>query len=227
MKRLIPIIVTTMCLLLGYYFGTRNALIEVVEKQTLVLRDNKINEVLSIMDGMYADSLDIDSIIEKSIPKLLKIHLIQRAKERDRLRADLFAMLTAINFDALVFFRGHLCNDSVIPFVVGKLAVGKGIAAQSTAMAGVIIVSGRLAGRLACQRLIVEILIGKIVHLSLFITASVQALAVMARAAFVEPLLQHVLLRFNFTYRKEFGAALTAIARVVIGCRRYAACLMT
>ena len=71
MKRLIPIIVTTMCLLLGYYFGTRNALIEVVEKQTLVLRDNKINEVLSIMDGMYVDTLDIDSIIEKSIPKLL------------------------------------------------------------------------------------------------------------------------------------------------------------
>ena len=71
MKRLLPIIVTTMCLLLGYYFGTRNALIEVVEKQTFILRDNKINEVLSIMEGMYVDSLDIDSIIEKCIPQML------------------------------------------------------------------------------------------------------------------------------------------------------------
>ena len=71
MKRLVPIIVITMCLLLGYYLGTRNRLIEVIERQTVVLRDNKINEVLGIMDAMYVDSLDIDSIIEKSIPKML------------------------------------------------------------------------------------------------------------------------------------------------------------
>ncbi len=71
MKRIVPIIVTTMCLLLGYYLGTRNRLIEVIEKQTVVLRDNKINEVLGIMDGMYVDTLDIDSIIENSIPKIL------------------------------------------------------------------------------------------------------------------------------------------------------------
>ena len=71
MKRLIPILTTTLCLLAGYYFGTKNALVEVIEKQTFVVHDNKINEVLSIMDGMYVDTLDIDSIIEKCIPQML------------------------------------------------------------------------------------------------------------------------------------------------------------
>ena len=71
MKRLIPILTTTLCLLAGYYFGTKNVLVEVIEKQTFVVHDNKINEVLSIMDGMYVDTLDIDSIIEKCIPQML------------------------------------------------------------------------------------------------------------------------------------------------------------
>ncbi len=70
MKRLITILVTTMCLLLGYYAGTRNTLSQ-IEKQLIIPRDNKINEVLSIVKNMYVDEVNIDSIIEKCIPNVV------------------------------------------------------------------------------------------------------------------------------------------------------------
>ena len=70
MKRLIPILVTTMCLLLGYIVGTSSTLSRI--KESLIIdHSNKMNEVLGVVNGMYVDELDIDSIIENCIPKVL------------------------------------------------------------------------------------------------------------------------------------------------------------
>ena len=70
MKRLIPILVTLMCLLLGYYAGTSTTLSQ-IKKQLIIRNDNKLNEVLSTVNNLYVDDVDIDSIIESSIPKVL------------------------------------------------------------------------------------------------------------------------------------------------------------
>ena len=70
MKRLIPILVTTMCMLLGYYVGTSITLSQ-IKKHLILTQDNKMSEVLGVVNGMYVDEVSIDSIIEKSIPKVL------------------------------------------------------------------------------------------------------------------------------------------------------------
>ena len=70
MKRLIPILVTTMCLLLGYIVGTSSTLSQ-IKKSLSIDHGNKMNEVLGVVNGMYVDELDIDSIIENCIPKVL------------------------------------------------------------------------------------------------------------------------------------------------------------
>ena len=70
MRRLTTILVTTMCLLIGYYFGTSNTLTQ-IRKHAIAIHDNKMNEVLSVVNDMYVDDVSIDSIIEKSIPKVL------------------------------------------------------------------------------------------------------------------------------------------------------------
>ena len=70
MKRLVPILVTTMCMLLGYYVGTSITLSQ-IKKHLTFTHDNKMSEVLSVVNGMYVDEVSIDSIIEKSIPKVL------------------------------------------------------------------------------------------------------------------------------------------------------------
>ena len=70
MKRLIPILVTLMCLLLGYYAGTSTTLSQ-IEKYLTQPQDNKMSEVLGVVNSMYVDEVSIDSIIEKSIPKVL------------------------------------------------------------------------------------------------------------------------------------------------------------
>ena len=70
MKRFIPILVTTLCLLLGYFVGTSSTLSQ-IKKHLSIEHDNKMNEVLGLVNGMYVDELDIDSIIENCIPKVL------------------------------------------------------------------------------------------------------------------------------------------------------------
>ena len=70
MKRFIPILVTTLCLLLGYIVGTSSTLSQ-IKKHLSIEHDNKMNEVLGLVNGMYVDELDIDSIIENCIPKVL------------------------------------------------------------------------------------------------------------------------------------------------------------
>ncbi len=74
MRRLTPFLVTIICLLLGYYAGTSNTVSQIeehVERHIIAKSDNKLTEVLSLVNGMYVEDVDIDSIIEKSIPKVL------------------------------------------------------------------------------------------------------------------------------------------------------------
>ena len=54
MKRLIPILVTTMCLLLGYIVGTSSTLSQ-IKKSLSIDHGNKMNEVLGVVNGMYVD----------------------------------------------------------------------------------------------------------------------------------------------------------------------------
>ena len=70
MKRLIPILVTMTCLLLGYYAGTSNTLSQ-IKKHLVIPQDNKMNEVLSVVNNMYVEEVEIDSIIEKCIPNVI------------------------------------------------------------------------------------------------------------------------------------------------------------
>ncbi len=55
--------------LFGFFAGTQLA----GRKNTIIINsvDNKISEVLGIIDANYVDSADIDSIIEKSLPKVI------------------------------------------------------------------------------------------------------------------------------------------------------------
>ena len=70
MKRLTTIIVTTICLLLGYYVGTTSTLSQ-AERGNTTSQGNKINEVLEIVSTMYVDEIETDSIIEKCIPQMV------------------------------------------------------------------------------------------------------------------------------------------------------------
>ena len=70
MKRLIPIFISAACVLLGFYAGTRNTVAQ-IEEHIVIKSDNKLCEVLSLVNGLYVDDVDMDSLIEKSIPKVL------------------------------------------------------------------------------------------------------------------------------------------------------------
>ncbi|MBQ5888268.1 MAG: S41 family peptidase [Bacteroidaceae bacterium] len=74
MKRLTPILVTAICILLGYLVGAKNTASEFenhIEQHIIVKSDNKLNEVLSLVNGLYVENIDMDTLIEKSIPKVL------------------------------------------------------------------------------------------------------------------------------------------------------------
>ena len=74
MKRLTPILVTAICILLGYLVGAKNTASEFenhIEQHIIVKSDNKLNEVLSLVNGLYVENVDMDTLIEKSIPKVL------------------------------------------------------------------------------------------------------------------------------------------------------------
>ena len=70
MKRFSLIFLTTMCLALGYYAGTSNTLSR-IKDTTFTVRENKFDEVLDIVDNMYVDEVNTDSIIEKCIPMMV------------------------------------------------------------------------------------------------------------------------------------------------------------
>ena len=57
------------CLLLGFYTGIQMR--GNCNNITINNVDNKFNEMLDIIDAYYVDSTDIDSIIEKSLPKVI------------------------------------------------------------------------------------------------------------------------------------------------------------
>ena len=82
MKRITPILVTAICILLGYFIGSKSTVSQIekrVEKQIVkqieehiaVNSDNKLCEVLTLVNGLYVDDIDMDTLIEKSIPKVL------------------------------------------------------------------------------------------------------------------------------------------------------------
>ncbi len=74
MKRITTILTTTLTLLLGYMVGqllTITRIDKQIEKQIVMKSDNKMSEVLNLVNSLYVDDVDIDSIIEKSIPKVL------------------------------------------------------------------------------------------------------------------------------------------------------------
>ena len=74
MKRRTPILVTAICILLGYLVGAKNTASEFenhIEQHIIVKSDNKLNEVLSLVNGLYVENIDMDTLIEKSIPKVL------------------------------------------------------------------------------------------------------------------------------------------------------------
>ena len=74
MKRFTPILVTAICILLGYLVGSKNTASQIekhIEQHILVKNDNKLCEVLSLVNGLYVDEMDMDTLIEKSIPKVL------------------------------------------------------------------------------------------------------------------------------------------------------------
>lgn len=82
MKRITPILVTAICILLGYFIGSKSTVSQIekrVEKQIVkqieehiaVNSDNKLCEVLTLVNSLYVDDIDMDTLIEKSIPKVL------------------------------------------------------------------------------------------------------------------------------------------------------------
>lgn len=74
MRRITPLLVATACMLgaclIGFHSGTKQTLSQ-IEQHILINSDNKLSEILSLVNGLYVDDVDIDSIIEKSIPKVL------------------------------------------------------------------------------------------------------------------------------------------------------------
>ena len=78
MRRITPILVTLICILLGYLIGAKSTVTQIEEKinehvkeQILVKSDNKLCEVLSLVNGLYVENIEMDSLVEKSIPKVL------------------------------------------------------------------------------------------------------------------------------------------------------------
>ena len=78
MKRIIPILVTATCILLGYLVGTKDATTQIkrqidqhFKEKIIIESDNKLCEVLSHINGFYVENVDMDTLIEQSIPKVL------------------------------------------------------------------------------------------------------------------------------------------------------------
>lgn len=78
MRRITPILVTLICILLGYLIGAKSTVTQIEEKinehvkeQILVKSDNKLCEVLSLVNGLYVENIEMDTLVEKSIPKVL------------------------------------------------------------------------------------------------------------------------------------------------------------
>ena len=62
-------VIVVICLLGGFFLGTQ--LNSNDNKGLTCATDNKLSEVLDIIETSYVDSTDIDSIIEKSLPKVI------------------------------------------------------------------------------------------------------------------------------------------------------------
>ncbi len=74
MKRITPILVTATAILLGYILGAKKTAEQIdsqIDRHIVAKSDNKLNEALNLVNSLYVEKLEMDTLIEKSIPKVL------------------------------------------------------------------------------------------------------------------------------------------------------------
>ena len=144
-------VIIVVCLLAGFFFGTQMT----NDKNTIIINtvNNKLSEVLGIVQTSYVDSTDIDSIIEKSLPKViseLDPHSVYiPKKDVEETNSDLQSSFSGIGIRFTIqedtihisdIIRGGpsekaglLAGDRIIT-VNDTLFVGKGVCTNETAM---------------------------------------------------------------------------------------------
>ena len=153
MKKTTPILFLIL-IAAGFYMGLRfSNLTQGAESSSTYSNGNKLGEILGIIDAEYVDSLDMDSIIEKSIPKIveeLDPHSTYIPKDEvEAITADLQSSFSGIGIRFTIqedtinisdVIRGGpsesagiLAGDKIIT-VNDTLFVGKGICTNETAM---------------------------------------------------------------------------------------------
>lgn len=153
MKKTTPILFLIL-IAAGFYMGLRfSDLASGAESSSTYSNGNKLGEILGIIDAEYVDSLDMDSIIEKSIPKIveeLDPHSTYIPKDEvEAITADLQSSFSGIGIRFTIqedtinisdVIRGGpsesagiLAGDKIIT-VNDTLFVGKGICTNETAM---------------------------------------------------------------------------------------------
>lgn len=153
MKKTTPILFLIL-IAAGFYMGLRfSNLTQGAESSSAYSNGNKLVEILGIIDAEYVDSLDMDSIIEKSIPKIveeLDPHSTYIPKDEvEAITADLQSSFSGIGIRFTIqedtinisdVIRGGpsesagiLAGDKIIT-VNDTLFVGKDICTNETAM---------------------------------------------------------------------------------------------
>lgn len=153
MKKTTPILFLIL-IAAGFYMGLRfSNLTQRAESSSAYSNGNKLVEILGIIDAEYVDSLDMDSIIEKSIPKIveeLDPHSTYIPKDEvEAITADLQSSFSGIGIRFTIqedtinisdVIRGGpsesagiLAGDKIIT-VNDTLFVGKDICTNETAM---------------------------------------------------------------------------------------------
>ena len=144
-------VIVVICLLGGFFIGTQIT----GNKNTIIINtvDNKLDEVLGIIKTNYVDSTDIDSIIEKSLPKViseLDPHSVYiPKKDVEETNSDLQSSFSGIGIRFTIqedtihisdIIRGGpsekaglLAGDRIIK-VNDTLFVGKGVCTNETSM---------------------------------------------------------------------------------------------
>lgn len=144
-------VIIAICLLGGFFIGTQVT----GNRNTIIINsvDNKLDEVLGIIETSYVDSTDMDSIIEKSLPKIiseLDPHSVYiPVKDVEETNSDLQSSFSGIGIRFTIqedtihisdVIRGGpsekvgiLAGDRIIK-VNDTLFVGKGVCTNETAM---------------------------------------------------------------------------------------------
>ena len=144
-------VIVVICLLVGFFAG-----IQLTDSRNTITTscvDNKLNEILGIIQTNYVDSTDIDSIIEKCLPKViseLDPHSVYIAKQDvEATNSDLQSSFSGIGIrftiqDDTIYISdvirggpsekvGILAGDRIIK-VNDTLFVGKGVCTNETSI---------------------------------------------------------------------------------------------